>query len=81
MCIAKSGQGKENVKTKFPTFFKNLMLATQAPAGSAEREGYLKTASDNMIYNFKNGKQTSKTLWHQQTPNRAKAMAALVANG
>jgi GH24 family phage-related lysozyme (muramidase) len=73
--------GKENVKTKFPTFFKNLMLATQAPVGSAEREQYLKIASDNMVYNFKNGKQTSKTLWHKQTPNRAKAMAALVANG
>lgn len=73
--------GAENVKTKFPTFFKNLKAATEAPAGSDERMQFLKVASDNMIYNFKNGKQVGKTLWHQQTPNRALAMAALVAQG
>ena len=73
--------GKENVVKKFPTFFKNLKLATEAPAGSSERQNYLKIASDNMIYNFKDGKKVSDTLWNKQTPNRAQAMAALVAEG
>ena len=73
--------GKENVVRKFPTFFKNLKAATEAPANSQERAEFLKVASANMVYNFKNGKQVSETLWNQQTPKRAQAMAALVAEG
>ena len=73
--------GAENAKKKFPTFFKNLKLATESPVGSDERQEYLKVAG-NMIYNFNaEGKRTSKTLWHKQTPKRAKAMAALVEEG
>lgn len=74
--------GAENVKKKFPTFFRNLKLATESPVGSPERQEYLNIAAGNMIYNFDSeGKRTSKTLWHRQTPKRAKAMAALVEKG
>ena len=68
--------GAENIKTKFSTFFKNLKLATEATQGSFEQAAYLKKAADNMLYNFdEEGNIKSKTLWHQQTPNRANAMA------
>lgn len=74
--------GKENAINKFPTFFRNLEKALTYPEGSEERRDFLKIASDNMLYNFNaQGKQVGKTLWHQQTPNRAKSMAALVAEG
>jgi GH24 family phage-related lysozyme (muramidase) len=68
--------GAENIKIKFPTFFENLKLATEATQGSFEQAAYLKKAADNMLYNFdEEGNIKSKTLWHQQTPNRANAMA------
>ena len=74
--------GKENAINKFPTFFSNLEKALASPEGSSERKEFLKIASDNMLYNFNaQGEQVGKTLWHQQTPRRAKSMATLVAEG
>ena len=74
--------GKENAINKFPTFFRNLEKALESPEGSQERKDFLKIASDNMLYNFDaQGKRVGETLWHQQTPKRAKSMAALVAEG
>ena len=68
--------GSENIVKKFPTFFVNLKKATEAKIGSSERLEFLKTAAGNMLYNYnKQGEVVSETLWNQQTPNRATAMA------
>jgi len=71
--------GTPNIPKDWPKFLTALKEAAKAPEGSAERQEALEEAAFNMLYNRRANGSKSQTNWHNQTPKRAKAMAAVVA--
>ena len=66
---------KEKSSKAWPAFMKSVLKASSYELGSTEQNKYLKEASDNMLYNFKNGVKDSETGWYKQTRERAKSMS------
>ena len=66
---------KEKNPKAWPAFMKSITKASTYPLNSPDQKKYLQEASENMLYNFKNGVKDSETGWYKQTPERAEAMA------
>ena len=66
---------KEKNPKAWPSFMKAITKASTYPLNSPDQKKYLQEASENMLYNFKNGVKDSETGWYKQTPDRAESMA------